>query len=233
MQNLRLLDNPIWHSLRTEHGKLAVGNGLARRYPAEIGPLSGTANQSPKAYEALRALAGHSGVVGLFLEEPPVDRTNWTLMRGGLLSQMVFQDDKFPVPGPLPMHSELRPLTLTDIPAMVELAELTEPGPFRKRTCELGKFFGIFESVRLLSMAGQRMRVPGFIEVSAVCTHPEARGRGYARALMSTVMEDILNQGATPFLHVLADNNSAIRVYEGLGFVQRRNFHLAVLKNEQ
>ena len=84
-----------------------------------------------------------------------------------------------------------------------------------------------------VAMAGQRMHVPGFIEVSAVCTHPDTRGRGYARTLMSTVMEDIFSQGATPFLHVLPDNHSAIRVYRDLGFVHRCTFHLAILRNEQ
>ena len=114
---------------------------------------------------------------------------------------------------------------------MLELTELTEPGPFRKRTFELGKFYGAFESDRLVSMAGQRMSLPGFIEVSAVCTHPDARGRGYARVLMSTVIHDILQRGKRPFLHAFADN-PAIRLYESLGFVHRRTFHLAVLKNE-
>jgi predicted GNAT family acetyltransferase len=126
----------------------------------------------------------------------------------------------------------MRRLTPSDVPAMVELARLTEPGPFRDRTRELGTFFGIFEGGRLIAMAGQRTRVPGFVEVSAVCTHPEARGRGYARTLMSAVMDRILRDGDTPFLHSFADNHGAIRVYEALGFVLRRHFHLAVLKNE-
>lgn len=232
MQSMQLLDNPIWNSLGTEHSRFAAGNGLARSYLPEIGPLSGTSNQSSEAYEALRELAGHGGVVVLFLEQSFPDRPNWTLIRGGFVDQMIFEGDRPPAPGRRLSQAEVRPLTPAHIPAMVELAELTEPGPFRKRTNELGSFFGIFDSGRLVAMAGQRMRVPGFIEVSAVCTHPAARGRGYARTLMSTVMEDIFNQGATPFLHVLPDNGSAIRVYEDLGFVKRCTFHLSVLKND-
>jgi predicted GNAT family acetyltransferase len=133
---------------------------------------------------------------------------------------------------PRTAEPSMRLITQSDVPAMVELAKLTEPGPFRNRTHELGTFFGIFEGSRLVSMAGQRMRVPGFVEVSAVCTHPDARGRGYARTLMSAVMELILQDGDTPFLHSFADNHAAIRVYEAIGFRLRRNFHLAVLKNE-
>jgi predicted GNAT family acetyltransferase len=81
-------------------------------------------------------------------------------------------------------------------------------------------------------MAGKRLHLPGFVEVSGVCTHPDARGRGYAGLLMSKVMDEIEQDGKTPILHTLADNLPAIRVYEGLGFTVHRSFHLAVLKNE-
>jgi predicted GNAT family acetyltransferase len=136
------------------------------------------------------------------------------------------------VPDPLTRGETLRPLTTQDVPAMVALAELTEPGPFRERTIELGAFYGIFENGRLLAMAGERTHLPDFVEVSAVCTHPDARGRGYARKLIATVMDEIHQRGKTPFLHSFADNDSAIRVYESLGFTERRTFELAVLKND-
>jgi GNAT superfamily N-acetyltransferase len=232
MPDAMLLDDPIWNALQTEHQGLAIGDGLARRYPNATGPLSGVCDQSELAYEALRRLAGPGGVVVLFLQNPPITRRGWQLVRGGLLSQMIFSDSRVPDPVPLPPRISLRPLTPADVPAMVTLAELTEPGPFRDRTRELGAFFGVFQSERLLAMAGQRMRLPGLVEVSAVCTHPDARGNGYARILISEVMADILKQGSLPFLHVLADNQPAIRVYEGLGFTERRTLHLAVLKSE-
>jgi predicted GNAT family acetyltransferase len=81
-------------------------------------------------------------------------------------------------------------------------------------------------------MSGQRLSLPGHVEVSAVCTHPDARGRGYAPALMSTVMEHIVEQGKTPMLHSFSSNASAIAVYRSLGFALSRNFHLAVLRND-
>jgi ribosomal protein S18 acetylase RimI-like enzyme len=230
MPAIELLDNPIWNSLSTAHSNLAIGNEPAKCYPAEIGPLSGLSEQTPAAYEALRALAGPNAIQVLFLDEPPKQQAGWTLIRGGLLSQMVYAGS--PALPSRTAEPSMRLLTKSDVSAMVELATLTEPGPFRNRTHELGAFFGIFESDRLVAMAGQRMRVPGFVEVSAVCTHPDARGRGYARTLMSSVMELILRDGDTPFLHSFADNHGAIRVYEALGFRLRRQFHLAVLKNE-
>ncbi len=114
---------------------------------------------------------------------------------------------------------------------MVALAELTEPGPFRERTIELGKFLGIFHAGRLIAMAGPRLYLPQAIEVSAVCTHPDARGRGYARLLIARIVQDIAQRGKTAFLHSFADN-PAVRVYESLGFRLRRHLHLGVLKNE-
>jgi len=224
------LDNPIWNALLTEHSPLAVSNHLARRYPAAIGPLSGFRGQSEENYQALAALAGPGGVVVLFSTEAPAPPPGWTLMRGGLLTQMV-GEEPVEVSIRLARGEELRPLTAADVPAMVELAELTEPGPFRQRTIELGAFFGIFEAGRLVAMAGERLHLPHHVEVSAVCSHPDVRGRGYARLLIATVMDEIAQRGKTSFLHSFADNRSAIRVYERLGFRQRRTFELAVLKN--
>jgi ribosomal protein S18 acetylase RimI-like enzyme len=225
-----LLDNPIWNSLLTEHSGLALSNHLARRYPAAIGPLSGIPRQSAEHYEALRPLAGPGGVLVLFCTEAPVPPPEWTLLRGGLLTQMICEQPK-QARMELTRGEEFRPLGAADVPEMVALAELTEPGPFRDRTIELGAFFGIFESGRLVAMAGERTHLPHHVEVSAVCTHPDARGRGYARMLIATVMDEIAQRGKTPFLHSYADNHSAIRVYESLGFRQRRTFELAVVKN--
>lgn len=142
-------------------------------------------------------------------------------------------EDPQPVALELTRGEIFRPLTTADVPEMVALAQLTEPGPFRERTIELGPFFGIFDDGRLVAMAGERMHLPHHVEVSAVCTHPKARGRGYARMLISIVMDEIRQRGKTPFLHSLADNDTAIRVYENLGFTQRRTFELAVLKRSE
>jgi hypothetical protein len=173
-----LLDNPILNSLETDHAKWAMIEGAARRYPAEIGPLSGMPDQSLAHYDALRRLAGPGGILVLFFQSPPAPPQGWSLVRGGLLTQMVATSPVIEQAPPRPSKIIFKPLTEADVPAMLELTELTEPGPFRKRTFELGKFYGAFESDRLVSMAGQRMSLPGFIEVSAVCTHPDARGRG-------------------------------------------------------
>jgi GNAT superfamily N-acetyltransferase len=224
-----LLDNPIYNSLGTGHKALALVHGHARRFPADIGPLAGIPGQSAESYNYLRSLTPSSSPVVLFLEEAPAHPPDWTLIRGGVLDQMVCVQPSSPH---APNGTEIRPLTIENVPAMIELARLTEPGPFQQRTIELGAFFGIFHGDRLMAMSGQRLSLPGFVEVSAVCTHPEARGRGYAPALMSRVMEHIRAQGKTPMLHCFSDNAPAIAVYRSLGFVFRRNFQLAVLRND-
>ena len=133
---------------------------------------------------------------------------------------------------PLPDGTALRPLVPSDYPAMVELAHLTEPGPFRHRTAELGDFFGILAGDRLLAMAGERTRVPGFTEVSGVCTHPDARGRGYAHTLIARVHQQIRARGDIPYLHSWSSNASAIAVYHRLGYALRRRFHLQAYRRE-
>jgi GNAT superfamily N-acetyltransferase len=226
-----LLDNPMWSALTTDHAHLSLGGNQARRYPEEIGPLGGMPLQSDAGYDALRSLAGPNGVVALFFRETPRPPAGWTLLRGGTIHQMVALRPSL-VQAACLHGAQLRPLIPADAPAMVELAQLTEPGPFRLRTIELGNFFGIFESGRLLAMAGKRLHLPGYVEVSAVCTHPDARGRGYARLLMSLVIEEILQAGRIPFLHSFADNYGAIRLYQSLGFAVRQSFELAVIERQ-
>lgn len=222
-----VLDNPIWHALSTSHLSFAQGSALAKRYLPEIAPLAGMGRQSPASYDALRQVVAPGESAALFLTEAPQIPLNWELSRTFAVHQMVcesFQDVEESV--------AFETLTMADVPQMLALTELTEPGPFRKRTIELGKYFGVFSSGRqLIALAGERLRMPGYTEVSAVCTHPDHRGKGYARSLMSILMREIKRRGETPFLHVKGDNAGAIRLYESLGFRFRISFHLAVVKN--
>jgi ribosomal protein S18 acetylase RimI-like enzyme len=227
-----LLDNPIWSALTTDHASLALGGGHARCYPADIGPLSGMPVQSLEGYAALASIVEPGSVAALFLREPHHLPPGWTLVRDGPLIQMIAAEPKLARIHPS-TDVELRKLTAADSPAMVELARLTEPGPFQLRTLELGTFFGILQAGRLLAMAGKRLHMPGFIEVSGVCTHPEARGRGYAHGLMSLVMDEIMVAGRTPILHSYAHNEGAIRVYNTLGFRIRQTFELAAIRRTE
>jgi hypothetical protein len=133
------------------------------------------------------------------------------------------------VPGDPIDHLELGD---ADAPEMLALARLTDPGPFFERTHRLGGFVGLRHEGRLIAMAGERMKVPGFTEVSAVCTHPDHRGRGLAGALMRVVAQRILARGDTPFLHSYAANTGAVRLYETLGFRFRAEMRFTIIRRQ-
>ncbi len=225
-----LLDNPIWSSLATRHAHLAigarVGHGLARRYPADIGPLSAVQELTSAAFADLAAIVPKSDVAVLFLENSVEVPAGWQLLRDGTLVQMVCPT----VPDQPSLADAILPMSSADFPEMLTLASLTEPGPFRGNTANLGGFVGIRVDGRLAAMAGQRLAPTGFAEVSAVCTHPDFRGRGYAQALVAAVTRNIHSEGRTPFLTSFEANTAAIRIYQQVGFVHRRTFQLAVLK---
>ena len=140
---------------------------------------------------------------------------------------MVWND---PVP-PEVKHSA-EDLNISQIDEMLELTELNELGRFRKRAPELGSYLRIREAGQLVAMAGEGFRFPGYTEISAVCTHPDHRGRGYASSLVSALIQKITKSGETPFLHVGTENAQAIRVYEKLGFKTRRTITFAIVKRE-
>jgi predicted GNAT family acetyltransferase len=121
-------------------------------------------------------------------------------------------------------------LTAAHVPQMLALVELTQPGPFRPRTIELGDYYGVFADGRLIAMAGERLQTPDFTEISAVCTHPAARGRGLAGSLTRHVARGILDRGQRPILHVAEHNHNAKRVYERLGFVVRRRLEFVAAR---
>jgi predicted GNAT family acetyltransferase len=123
-------------------------------------------------------------------------------------------------------------LNISHVDEMLALVELTKPGPFSRRTPELGSYLGIHEGGQLVAMAGERLRLTGYTEISAVCTRPESRGRGYASSLVSALIQKITERDETPFLHVRTENVQAIRVYEKLGFKTRRIINIALVKKE-
>src|SRR4029077_17964312 len=126
----------------------------------------------------------------------------------------------------------VEPVTLgaADVPAMLELTELTKPGPFSARTHELGTFLGIRIDGQLVAMTGERMKPGHYTEMTAVCVHPDHRGRGYAQMLLGAVARQIVARGEIPFLHVFSNNTSAIALYRRQGMEIRRRLHVTVLQ---
>ena len=222
-----LLDNPIWHSLRTRHAHLAEGGDLARRFPSDFGPLAGLKEQTPEAYKALSKLLDPEEFAVLFLDSLPQLPERWRKLRHEPIVQMVCTDLASTI-NALRDDLEIISLGEENVPEMLELTALTVPGPFRQRTHELGRFIGIREGGLLAAMAGERLSLPGFTEVSAVCTHPDFRGRGYAKALVAATARGIFDRGETPFLTSFAANIDAIRVYESVGFTLRRTLGVVI-----
>lgn len=218
------LDNPIWTSLGTAHARFAAGEGPARRFPAEVSPLVGIETPTPEAFAALEALVAPGETVGVFLDESPSPMKSWTVAREGDLLQMVHDGRPFDKP-----DRKLVRLGAQDSADMLALTKTTNPGPFGPRTHELGSYFGVREGGKLVAMAGERLRLPGWTEISAVCTHPCALGRGFAGECMSAVGEGIRARGETAFLHVLPQNERAISLYKRLGFARRRLSRFALL----
>jgi len=223
--NPHVLDNPVWHALSTAHASFAEGDDFAKRYPPAAGPLAGLREPSVDSYSSLARLLYTDDVAALVFAAPLAPPATWEILRAMEIGQMVCTTDvanatEYPVERLAPSR----------IPEMLSLTELTKPGPFGPRTAELGTYLGIEESGRLVAMAGIRLRLPGYSEISAVCTHPDFRGRGYARSLVSALMLEIRGRAETPFLHVRMDNTGAVRVYEKLGFAMRQSMHLCILK---
>jgi len=222
------LDNPIWSSLATGHRHFRQGGPHACRYAADVAPfaaMSATPDEMPAAWQALHELLGAGEELSLFAPEPIDVPPEFQVDRAGILQQMIAVRD----PGePVDTTSVLR-LGNADAADMLDLTERTRPGPFRARTRETGNYIGLRDGDqggRLIAMAGERMHLDGYIEVSAVCVDDAYRGRGLANRLVRVLQHEIAQRGQTPILHVFDHNHAAIALYERLGFAVRRSFYL-------
>ncbi|MCX5197941.1 GNAT family N-acetyltransferase [Streptomyces sp. NBC_00249] len=222
-ENAAPLDNPVWAALTGPHRAFALfagpgpggAGGRAARYLPEANPFAALADpDDPRSWADLAALAGPGGEVWLTgLPTPPPGWETVLSIPGVQLEGRAVRGEAAP---------EAVRLGAADVPEMLELVELTEPGPFLPRTVELGTYLGIRHEGRLVAMAGERMRPPGWTEISAVCTHPDHRGEGLAGRLVRAVAAGIRERGDVPFLHAAASNTGAVRLYESMGFVLRR-----------
>jgi ribosomal protein S18 acetylase RimI-like enzyme len=209
------LDRPVWHALTTLQAPLAIAEGGLLRFDPAYALFAAARPGSTGDAADWITLARRTGRVALFEPDPvappglaEVDRID--------CQQMVCTRLE---PGGRTVAFE--PLDDADGPDMLALATLTRPGPFLEKTHLLGPFIGIRDGARLVAMAGERLNLDGFGEVSGVCTHPDYRGRGYAGALMRTVVGRILDRGATAFLHARSGHDATIAFYETLGFRRR------------
>ena len=219
-----VLDNPAWYALISGNSNLAYGTDQVKFFDKDVAPFVGFNENSVENFDALYELITHSGLVMFISPQPVAIPGKWKVLRHIPCLQMVFNGSVTPT------YVDLINLTNEHIPQMMELTQLTKPGPFVTRTIDFGHYQGIFESDKLLAMTGQRMAPLPYVEVSAVCTHPNHTGKGYAKQLLLSQVDRITREGNIPFLHVRDDNHRAIKVYESVGFVTRTDMHFYMLR---
>ncbi len=189
--------------------------------------MAAVRDASDECLQALGAAMQPGEVVGLFDSAPVAGNRNLDVIVHKTVEQMLYGEREVPTAAAGHVN-----LTAADVPDMMRLVALTKPGPFAARTIALGSYIGIRAGGDLVAMAGERMRFPGFTEISAVCTHPDYRHRGYSSALVRALTRSILERGETPFLHIYSDNSAAGSLYEHLGFSHRRTLTVTVLKRQ-
>lgn len=213
---LHPLDDPVGSALRGPHAHFAERRGRILRYPPSVTPWLALPDRPEAAdWADAAALAGPGGIVTVtaFRERPPED---WEVVFDAEGVQLV---DVAVEAAPWPEAVRLGP---ADVPEMLDLVARTRPGPFETRTIELGTYLGVRRDGVLVAMAGERLRPPGWSEISGVCTDESVRGQGLAGGLVRAVAHEIRARGETPFLHAAASNTNAVRLYESLGFALRR-----------
>jgi ribosomal protein S18 acetylase RimI-like enzyme len=218
-------DNPAYASLCGAHAPLAQVSGRARRYPDDVAPfLAFPSPPSPQDWRDAAVLVAPGALVaGRYGDELP---DGWRAVQRFDLAQMV-EEHVIGVD-----CADTIPLGAADVPEMLKLVAQTEPGPFLPRTIELGDYLGIRSDGELIAMAGERFRLDGWTEISAVCTHPDHRGQGLASRLTGALIAGIQRRSQRAFLHAMCSNTGAIRLYEQLGFRLRQTATLTVVARE-
>ncbi len=225
----RVLDDVAWHALTGPHAQLAATSpdGLARRYRDEIAPFCGVEHLDHDGWAALAELVGPRGTAVFLRGEVEPTPPGWRELLREPATQYVAGDLSEP---PARVGREVVELTASASPDMVALAAATEPGPFGPNSHRTGRWFGIRRGGRLVAMAGERMRVDGFGEVSGVCVDPAVRGEGLGAVVTLAAAHGIQERGDRAMLHVRDGNDGAHRLYRRIGFEVRRAVTVAVLR---
>lgn len=221
-----MLDRPIWTALTTAHRGIAEGNGFARRLPAGISPFTATFDDGQQSMDDLGRLLLTSPATAAMLQASEIVVPDWVSLASRSLGVQMLAERVFTQSG----IAAIGRLGADDAADMLALAERTQPGPFFLHTHRLGRFWGVRRNGQLVAMAGERLRQPGFTEISAVCVDRDHRGHGLATELVITVAAAIQARGETPYLHAYADNAAAISIYERLGFRIRCTVNIGLIE---
>ncbi|WP_067170420.1 GNAT family N-acetyltransferase [Microtetraspora niveoalba] len=217
------LDDPVGESLRGLHAHLARRLGRTATYLPGVATFAAvSADPDAAEWADLARLLGRGELADMFSRPatPPPDWEPVFVLEG---RQMIWPDSGRPGHPHAETDTGVVELEADSVPEMLDLVARAQPGPFWPRTHELGTYLGIRDNGTLVAMAGERLRPPGWTEISAVCTAPEARGRGHAARLVSALVARIVSRNERPFLHVAEANTGAIALYERLGFEARKH----------
>ncbi|MGB4779423.1 GNAT family N-acetyltransferase [Microbacterium sp.] len=220
-----VLDNPAWHALTGPHASFAIGGDLVRRYPEDVAPFVAVRTwDDPHTWDALAELVGPGAEVGLSAVQGEIPG-DWEVLGYGEGVQLV----QTPALQPRPFEEAVE-LGAADAEDMLAIVARNQPGPFRPRTHELGRYIGIRREGRLVAMAGERLHPEGWTEISAVSTDADYRGQGLASRLVLDVAYHIQQRGDRALLHAAGTNTGAIAIYERLGFALRRRTVFAAVR---
>lgn len=208
------LDNPVWHSLSETHSKFTINYRGIKFYDPEYCSFSGTNEE----YD-VDAIYDYAELMDSFfiVGEKPVLPNGLQLKNEVICLQMIIEK-----PIEVSITDEIVLLTPSHTEALYELVNLVQPGYFMMKTALMGNYYGIFENGVLIAVTGERMQMDAFIEISAVITHPDHAGRGYAKQLVAHAVNTVCKQKKIPYLHVVKSNIRAIKLYEKLGFITKR-----------
>jgi ribosomal protein S18 acetylase RimI-like enzyme len=223
-----LLNNPVYHALLTGDRHLSFGNEQVKYFDEQVSPFAGFdpgyKNGFAELYEMLPSGRKILYAISSIITQP----AGWQVQHEIKGLQFIYESNskmktQFP---------DVKPLSEIHVEQMVQLAKLTRPGPFGIRTIDFGSYFGIFDNEKLVAMTGQRLHVENYTEISAVCTHPDYTGKGFAYTLLQHQLQLILQKNQLPFLHVKQDNQRAITLYERLGFTISRSMNFYFMRKE-
>lgn len=220
MKDYHPLDNPVWEALNGKQAEYAVIGEGVRKYRPDVFMFAGIPDDSHNSIEKVAELHKKGepmGLMGFKLDIEPYFKRVFDVQVYQMLTNKV----------PEYKSVDYVKLTKDDSPQIAELVELTEPGPYRPNVIELGNYVGIKEEDKLVAMVGERVKLDGYTEVSLVCTHPDHRGKGYAKSLSGVVIEAIIDKGDLPFLNVMSHNNAAFNLYKKLGFTTRVEYPIS------
>ena len=217
------LDNPAWHSLNETHQSFAIGNDEIKFYQPQVCPFGGINSKHP---DLISFFKNHLQLNSFFIiGDKPLETPDLIIEIELICLQMVCSL-------PVEMQFSENSISLKEPhkKQLIDLVNLVQPGYFQEETLLMGDYYGIYENNQLVAAAGERMKMDGFTEISAVVTHSDFTGRGFAKQLVAHMANKNFEHDRVPYLHVAETNTTAVRLYEKLGFDIRRKISFWKMK---